>query len=142
LRVGIKSTYREGDRVRERTLVPIDGRKKLELGDFAIAEGVIANIGTTIDLSGLKGPTRERVYAMETTGSTFSAANLRRHVLMAFLQRLVSLKVQLGDFEMAFRTIDPRGNEETAILRAHDLPPVSDVREVEVEECDPRPATR
>lgn len=136
--VGIRSTYREGERVLQRTLLPTDGRKKLELDNFAIAEGVINDIGTTITLSGLKFSTRERVYAIDTITSTFSAANIRRHILMAFLQRLVSLKTELGDFEMVFRTTSPDGVEETETLRARDLPPVSNVRAVEVEECDPR----
>lgn len=137
-RVGIESTYREGDRVLQRTLVCTDERKKLELDDFAIVEGVSANIGTTISLSGLKESARKLVYAVDSITCTFSAANVRRYVLMALLQRLVSLKAQLGDFEMAFSTTYPDGLEEKAFLRAHDLPPVSDLRDVEVEECDPR----
>ncbi|MER8446311.1 type I restriction enzyme HsdR N-terminal domain-containing protein [Mesorhizobium sp. M1066] len=136
--VGIKSTYREGERMLQRTLLPTDGRKKLELDNFAITDGVTSDIGTTITLSGLRASTRELIYAIDKITSTFSAANIRRHILMAFLQRLVSLKAELGDFEMVFKTTYPDGVEETEILRARDLPPVSNERAVEVEECDPR----
>lgn len=140
-RVGIRSTYLEGGRVLRRTLPPVEGRKRLELDDFAIAEGVAADMGTMITLSGLKDSTRERVYGGDGLISIFSASNIRRHVLMAFLQRLVSLKVVLGDFKMVFRTTYPNGEEEgkeEEVLRARDLPQVSAVREIEVEERDPR----
>lgn len=136
--VGIMSTYRQGDHVLQRTLPPVEGRKKLDLDDFTTSDGAAAHIGTTITLSGLKPSTRNRVYPIEGLANTFSAPNIRRHVLMAFLQRLVSLKAELGDFEVVFRTTYPDGREEAEVLRARDLPPVSHSRPVRVEECDPQ----
>lgn len=137
-RVGIRSTYRDGDHVFERTLKVIDGRRKLDFADFQISEGNEDEIGTTITLSGLKPATRERFYESDSIASTFSAGHIRRHILMAFLQRLVSLKAELSSFEIIFKTTYPDRDDETEILRAGDLPPVSGVREVQVEECDPR----
>ncbi|RTM00949.1 MAG: hypothetical protein EKK31_22150 [Hyphomicrobiales bacterium] len=137
-RISIDSTYLDGDRVRHRALGSADGRKKLEYDDFQIDEGQEANIGTTITLSGLKAAARERVYATDSIASIFSAATVKRHILMALLQRLVSLKPELGDFEIIFKTTYSDGSDQTDFLRASDLPPVSQVRDVQIEERDPQ----
>lgn len=136
-RVEIESTYRNGDGLNRRTLESAEGPKKLEFDDFQIASGNEDDIGTTITLSGLKSVTRERVFETDPIISTFSATSIKRHILMAFLQRLVSLKPKLGNFEIKFSTTYVDESKVTAILVADDLPPVSDVREVKVEEHDP-----
>jgi len=135
-RVGIRSTYRDSDKILARTLPLIAARKKIDLADFSIAEGNERDIGTTITLDGLKTATRDRLYRSEALGEIFSAANMRRYMLFAFLQRLVSLKSELGTFTIAFETQYLKDKVETASLGAVDLPPVTEVRLAQVEECD------
>jgi hypothetical protein len=137
-RVSVRSTYYSDSHVFTRTLPPLYGRKRIDLGDFAVSDGDPADIGTTITLEGLKPDPRERFYRSEPLTQTFSAANVRRHMLIAFLQRLVSLRTELGDFEISFRTNYPGTKEKDEKIRAADLPTVSNVRYVQVEECDPR----
>lgn len=140
-RVGVRSTYRRDGRVLTRTL-SLEQRKKINFDDFAVSEGDATEIGTTITLMNLKPDPRERFYRSDPLTQTFSAANVRRHMLIAFLQRLVSLRKELGDFEISFQTSYPEENGEKKVektnLRAIDLPTVSNFRNVQVEERDPR----
>lgn len=137
-KVGIRSTYRHGDRILTRVLQPLAGRKKIDLDDFAGSPGREGDIGTTITLEGLKEGVRERFFRSETLSEAFSAFNVRRHMLMAFLQRLVSLKAQLGEFTFTFETEYPDERLERTSLSASDLPPITEGRKAFVEERDPR----
>ncbi|QHL91591.1 hypothetical protein GVO57_13270 [Sphingomonas changnyeongensis] len=137
-RVGIRSTYRSDGKVLMRTLPLVAARKKIDLADFAVSDGKAEGIGTTITLDGLKLAARERLYKTDALGDVFSAASMRRYMLIAFLQRLVSLKSELGDFSISFETQYPKGRVETASLSAADLPPVTEVRAADIEERDPR----
>lgn len=136
--VGVTSTYREGDQVLRRDLPLLGGRKKIDLGDFTIAQGMEKDIGTTISLRGLRDQARDRLNRSESLGDAFSAANIRRHMLMAFLQRLVSLKTELGAFKIIFKTTDPQGASEKVSLEPSDLPPVTDSRSILIEERSPQ----
>jgi hypothetical protein len=137
-RVGIRSTYRRDEDVLTRTLLIAAGRKKIDLADFVVSEGNADDIGTTIRLESLKQAPRTRVYKSEPLGEIFSAANMRRNMLIAFLQRLVSLKPRLGDFVIKFETRHLTGRVDQSSLSAADLPNVNVVKLVEVEERDPR----
>jgi hypothetical protein len=140
-RVGVRSTYRRDGRVLTRTL-SLEQRKKINFGDFAISDGDATDIGTTITLVNLKPGPRERFYRSDPLIQTFSAANVQRHMLIAFLQRLVSLRKELGDFEISFQTSYPEKEGEKKVekssLRAADLPTVSNFRQVQVEERNPQ----
>ncbi len=136
-RVGLKSTYRTADGVMTRDLTPVEGLKKIDLGDFKVTPGDEADIGATIILDSLKPWPRENLFRQPLT-ETFDPDNLRRHMLIAFLQRLVGLGVRLGAFTITFRAIYPDGAEKTKTLTAADLPAVTLERVVEVAERDPR----
>lgn len=137
-RVGIRSTYRSDGKILTRTLPLVAARKKIDLADFAIGDGHEQDTGTTITLDGLKTGARERLYRTDALGEVFSAGNMRRYMLIAFLQRLVSLKSELGAFIISFETRYPKDRVETASLSAADLPPVTEVRTAQVEERDPQ----
>lgn len=137
-RVGVRSTFRSGTEIRTRTLVPDAGRKKIDVSDFTLTVGDELQIGTAIQLEGLKPTIRSRLYKGEPPASVFAAANLRRTMLVAFLQRLVSLKARLGDFEITFETRYPKGRIERSSLSAADLPEVTAIKTVDVAERDPR----
>jgi hypothetical protein len=148
-RVEVRSTYRSDGHVFTRTLPPLEGRRKIDLGDFSVSDGDPAKIGTTMTLTNLKPRPRERFYGSEPLTQTFSAANVQRHMLIAFLQRLVNLRTELGDFEISFQTSYPgrkvgkkvEKKIEKTSLRAADLPTVSGVRTVQVEEREPQTGT-
>lgn len=137
-RAGIRSTYRSGEVVLTRTLPLAAGRKRIDLPDFDVTDGKADGIGTTIRLEGLKQAPRTRLYKSEPLGEVFSATNMRRNMLIAFLQRLVSLKSQLGEFAIKFETRYPKGRVDRSSLRATDLPDVTVIKPAAVEERDPR----
>lgn len=137
-RVGVRSTFSTNDGVTTRTLLPDAGRRKIDVADFIMSDGDQREIGTAIRLEGLREATRAKLYKTEVLAEVFSAANMRRNMLIAFLQRLVSLKVQLGDFVIGFETRDPKGGVESSSLTASDLPEVTEVRSTEVVERDSR----
>jgi hypothetical protein len=137
-RVGIRSTYRSGGVVHTRKLPLVAGRKKIDLADFDVTEGRADDIGTTIRLEGLKQAPRTRLYKSESLGEFFSATNMRRNMLIAFLQRLVGLNTRLGEFVIKFETRYPNGHIERSSLSAADLPQVTVVKPAEVEERDPQ----
>ena len=58
--------------------------------------------------------------------------------LVAFLQRLVGLADELGDFEIRFRTRHWKQEEKIEWLRRADLPAITREVPVKVEERDPR----
>lgn len=137
-KVGVRSAYLSHGRVLTRTLQLVEGRKKIDAADFVVAPADDEDIGTTIILEGLKPKVRERFYKTENLRETFSAFNVRRHMMMNFLQRLVSLKAELGDFMISFETTYPNKSTEQASLNASDLPPITDQKKALVEERDPR----
>lgn len=135
--VGLRSTFEQDGAAFARTLSPLPGRKKIDQQDFSLAPSDLYEVGTTVNLRALKPITRQRFYN-EPLIETFSASNVRRHMLIAFLQRLVSLKAELGAFRISFQTTTPDGEVEMTTLEPSDLPPVSDVKAVEIEERNPR----
>lgn len=137
-RVGVRSTFLSENGVSTRTLALVAGRKKIDVADFALSDGDADQIGTTISLENLRQAIRTRFFKAELLTDVFSAASLRRNMLIAFLQRLVSLKSQLGDFVIKFETCYPKGGIDRSSLSAADLPEVTLVKSVEVEERDPR----
>ncbi len=134
---GIRSTYRENDHALTRTLPVLGGRKKIDLVDFVVSPSPEEDLSTTIVLEGLKPAVRDRFYRTEDLSEAFSASNVRRHMLMAFLQRLVSLKTELGQFTILFETTYSNGSLERTTLSASDLPPVTARKSALVEERDP-----
>jgi hypothetical protein len=136
-RVGLRSTYRTDAGVMTRSLPPTEGLKKIDLNDFAVEPGAEADIGATILLERLKPTTRDNLFRDPLT-EIFDPDNLRRHMLVALLQRLVGLGARLGDFAITFRTTYPDGSQKTATLTAGDLPEVTTQRQVDVPERDIR----
>ena len=136
-RVGLRSTYRIDDGIQARALKASAGLKKIDADDFEISDGDEADIGASIILESLKpGPRRDLF--RDPLVETFNPDNLRRHMLVALLQRLVSLGARLGDFVITFRTTYPDDKVSVASLSAGDLPDVTHIRPVQVPERDYR----
>ncbi|WP_270938035.1 hypothetical protein [Falsiroseomonas oryzae] len=137
--VGIASTYRSGTALLKRVLAPHEGRKIIDFVDFTTEKGDESEIGTTITLANLKPSVRNAIYAEESLAEIFSAESVKRYMLMALLQRLVSLKPILGDFEISFETKYAKTEKlETTTLKKSDLPVVSTTRDIAIEERDPK----
>ena len=141
--MSITSTYRAGALIQKRELRYAEPKKQIEAEDFTVGSGAEADIGTVIRLDSLKESVRPRISHGDALSSLFSAPILRKQMLVAFLQRLVGLGDQMGDFEIRFITRhwnDDKPREE--FLRRSDLPAVTAERHVDVEERDPTTGDR
>ena len=136
--MSIDSRYREGDQVNRRTMHFAEPRKQIDFEDFETIATTEAELGTTIWLDQLKDGVRERAFLNERLSEIFAAPTLRRVTLVAFLQRLVGLADELGDFEVRFRTRHWKQDEQVESLCRADLPKITREVSVKVEERDPR----
>ncbi|MBP2291758.1 hypothetical protein [Azospirillum rugosum] len=134
--MSIYSTYRDGDNILTREMHYSEPKKIIDAGDFRSSDGGEEAIGTTIKLEHFKESARIRMHG-EPLSRLFSAPMLRKQMLVAFLQRLVSLNTRLGDFRIKFVTRHWNGVEECEVLERSDLPKVAAEPVVDVEERNP-----
>lgn len=132
----IDSTYQAGPDIRCRKLAYTESQKTLEDKSFEVSDCIDGNIGTTINLVGLKQTVRTRIFKNEVLTKIFSAENLKRKVLVAFLLRLVSLADVLGQFEISFETRF-KDQIDTQSLLWNELPAFDKVYPISVHEIDP-----
>lgn len=139
----IDSTYRTGDSFHRRQMSYSEPKKQIETQDFRSIQGNGDNIGTSITLKQLRAPTRDRVLRKTSPSSIYSASVLRQQTLLTFLQRLIGLGDQVGDFEIEFVSRHWRSgeivesSEQYDSLKRADLPTVTTTKDITVEECDP-----
>lgn len=142
-RIDIKSTFLHEDSFIERNMQYIEPKKHITREDFHNTPGLPENIGTTISLRCLREPIKTRIRQIGTFDKIFSASELKKQMLLSFLQRLISLGEQVGDFEIKFTTQQPSPTqaEETTIqltsLKRSDLPKITAKEVVQIEEQDP-----
>lgn len=138
----IDSTYRNESGFMRREMSYSEPKKQIEAEDFVSRQGSESDIGTNITLRGLREPVRERVLHKSSPSILFSAPTLKRQVLLTFLQRFVGLGDQIGDFEINFVTRKLKNGQTVEAsemrdsLKRTDLPAVTIVRKVPVEECE------
>jgi hypothetical protein len=132
----IDSTFRRGGEAIRRRMDYAEPSKQIDFDHFSEAPSAEADIGTALSLGAFKETARPR-FAGVAPSTLFSAAALKRQMLMAFLQRLVGLDERLGDFSIAFVTRHGDGDARTEVLKRADLPKVTATRSVEVEERNP-----
>jgi hypothetical protein len=136
--LSIDSTYRHGTQVVRRQLSYSEPQKQIDNDNFCSSLGSDAAIGTTIKLAQTKEAVQTRILQGETLSSLFSSPILKKQMLVAFLQRLVGLDSQLGDFEIRFITRHWKvADDQVEFLKRSDLPTVTAEPIVEVEERDP-----
>ena len=139
----LDSTYRVGDEFIKRQVSYSEPKKQIEPQDFSSTPGTATDLGTRITLKNLRHPVRERVLRKTPLSSLYSAPLLKQQMLLTFLQRLVGLGDQVGDFEIDFvtRQLTDRDiakcPEQIDSLKRSDLPSVTKEQNVSVEECDP-----
>jgi hypothetical protein len=136
--VALDSTFLTKEGARRRVMNFREPKKQLDFSDFMTSDGVVSDVGTLVALDELKDSVHRKVFQEERLSEVFSATRLRQRTLVAFLQRLVGLAGQLGDFEISFRTEHWKEGADTEYLRASDLPEMTASVEVNVAECDPQ----
>lgn len=136
--ISIISTFRKGHSVIQRSMRYAEPKKQIDADDFATSSGEEKDIGTIVRLSGLREAIRNGIVRGEELSNVFSAATLKKQMLMTFLQRLIGLENYLGEFEISFRTSHWKEQDQTVALKRSDLPIRTGEQVARVMECDPR----
>ncbi|HEY1049674.1 MAG TPA: hypothetical protein VGE39_07965, partial [Prosthecobacter sp.] len=102
--LNISSTYRTDSNVLKREMQYSEPQKQIKESDFSSGPGEEDEIGATFRLEGLKESIRNQILQGQPPSSVFSSSALKKQILVAFIQRLVSLQSRLGDFEINFTT--------------------------------------
>ena len=141
--LAIDSTFPHENGWIRRKMVYSEPAKQIEAEDFVSSVENEGEIGTGISLKALREPIRERVLHKSSLSSLYSAPVLKRQMLLTFLQRLVGLGDQIGDFEINFLsrrlkgTLTVENSEMHDSLKRADLPVVTTTKKVPVEEREP-----
>lgn len=119
--VSLSSVYLGAEGKVHAYLPPEEGRKVIEGTDFQLEPRDAGEIGTGVKLSGVLPKIREAVFTVANVNNWMQAEALKQYVLFNLLQRFVSLKDVLGDFEVSFHT-DLAGQKSDAVLKPSDIP--------------------
>ena len=134
-KVSVSSVYADEGKLFHINLPPIEDRKEVDEDDFVVEERASGSVGTMVALSGVLPKIRETVFTVSNVYDWFRADALKQYVLFSLLQRLVSLREVLGDFQLTFKS-DLDGSANEAVLAAQDLPEHDSVSEIEVIHVD------
>lgn len=135
--LAITSTFKRGEKFLKREMKYSEPTKQIDAENFELSSGNKNEVGTSISLDGFKEAVRGRIAQWQPLSNLFSASALKKQMLIAFLQRLVSLDRRLGNFEISFVTCHWNNSEQRELLTRSDLPAITAKREVKVEERDP-----
>ncbi|MCJ7874717.1 hypothetical protein [Phaeobacter sp. J2-8] len=133
--VSLSSIYREGDRLKHISLPLLRDRKTIEETDFTIEDRDTGDVGTHIRLSHVVPKLRETILSVASVHRTFTAEAIRQHVLFNLLQRFVSLKDDLGDFQIKFVS-DLGGTKSEETLTPAAIPKHTSVTPITVEHVE------
>jgi len=135
--ISIKSTYKNGNGLMKCSAHYREPKKELDHDDFIIIPDVDGSFGTTICLVDLKDLIRSRITHVKKLSDCYSSPLLKKQMLVAFLQRLVSLKDSLGDFKIKFSTSHWKNGKDSRLICRSDLPDITTERKVNVREVEP-----
>ncbi|MDH4562296.1 hypothetical protein [Pseudomonas sp. BN411] len=133
----LESTYQDGESLTERKLHYLEPQKQIEAEDFSSASGSRVKVGTSITLKRLRPFVHAKIMRGDELSSLFSASDLKKNVLVTFIQRLIGLDSRLGDFEIKFSSQHWKKDTQNTSLRRSDLPSVTTVEAVTANEYNP-----
>lgn len=134
----IDSTYRQGSDLVRREMHYKEPQKQIDSHNFTSHLESTSAIGTSFKLSELKDNIISRTVPIDGIASHYSASTLKKTVLVTFLQRLIGLENQLGQFEISFITRQSGKAQQCELLTRADLPTVTSERVVRIKEQDPK----
>lgn len=101
-----------------------DSSKEISEDSFDSQSTSKTEVGFKITLSGLKDNPRENILKRGAIETLYSAQKLKSHILVFFLQRLITLKDQLGAFEVKFES-SFNGSKSVETIVHSDLPSIT-----------------
>lgn len=134
-RLEIDSKYFSDGKCYRRKLNAFENVKEISPDNFTIEEISNADLETRFTLKCIKPEVFEKFFSGTELLERFSATSLKAYVFISFMQRLIGLKQQLGDFNIAFSS-NYKGCVENDELSPADLPMHSSKKEVSVHYLD------
>ncbi|KLN60246.1 hypothetical protein WH96_13780 [Kiloniella spongiae] len=123
--MNIDSVFASEDGLQARTLTVNADTKEIGHDTFETQSTTRTHTGTTVTLDVLKDRVFQTHFLNSDIREVFSAMSLKNHVIVSFLQRLISLQTFLGDFSIKFRSTHDDQSFDSEIIRA-DLPDVTE----------------
>ena len=117
----IQSTFFSGGEYKLRSLNVDASKKEIDEDSFQTSASEDQVMKTTITLDVIKPEVYEKIFLGKNLYAEFSPEALKSHVLIACLQRLVSLKERLGEFSIKFETTLGENSSESE-LTLEELP--------------------
>ena len=135
-KVNIDSTYQSAEGLK-RCKLSVDDSSVKEIDEHSFTheantESVIRTIST---LDVIKPEIFEKLFNGKDLREDFSADSLKHYVMVNFLQRFVSLKERLGNFQISFQTVYA-GQQEASTLVQSDIPQITEKKDILVHYAD------
>jgi len=130
-KIKINSIYCAGDTFKKRLLDVDSSVKEISEDSFVISNTSETDTKTEVIVGVIKEAVYKKIFAPMDIRNNFSAKELKNHIMISFLQRLISLKDVLGDFCIEFN-VQCGENEERQTLCRQDLPEATSCKEIEV----------
>lgn len=130
-KLDVESIFFSEGLYKKRTLHFTDAQKEIDENSFIVEEVEKQDLKTSITLNLLKSEIFQKFIFSLDLRELFSSGTLKNYVLVSFLQRLVSLKEKLGEFNISFET-KYKNNIEKLALAPKDLPEITLTEEIEI----------
>ncbi|MFB2816012.1 hypothetical protein ACE014_19425 [Shewanella xiamenensis] len=121
-RIKIRSIFEKGHSLLLRTLDVESNTNEISETSFITTEADSSTLETSISLIGLSNDAMRKHFASKSLSSEFSAENIKRHILITFLQRFIALKDIIGDFLIEIVFSINGSDKKIAVINSFDLP--------------------
>lgn len=130
-KLNIDSEFKDGKKFKRRTLSVDHLTKEINEDSFQEHTSQKNEYSTKLVLELIKDELIGKLYASKGLDQIFSVENVRRHILVSFLQRFISLKDSLGDFQVYISFIN-QDEQQDAYLLPGDLPQITKFENVSI----------
>ncbi len=127
----IRSIYKHDDQYFSRSIRVDGSTREIDEDSFITEQTTSRDPGTSVTLSGIKPDVHGKLFATRNLRQDYSAQEIKRHILVTFLHRLVSLKQHVGNFTILVET-NWGETVEKEVIGQRDLPEVTSVESVTV----------
>lgn len=134
-KIRLESIFKNNEGLFKRKVIIDSPFTVIDESSFTTEPVLNGAIGTIVRLDGIKTETLNKIKIPLDLKKAFSVSELRKHILITFLQRLVSLKDMLGSFSIKFQS-EYKDQFESVELTRSDLPFVTETKKVEITHSD------
>lgn len=121
-RIKIRSVFEKGNSLLLRTLDVESNTNEISEASFITTEANSNTLETSVSLIGLSNDAMKKHFIAKILPDEFSAANIKRHILITFLQRFIALKDIIGNFLIEIVFSINGSDKNIAVINSLDLP--------------------